>query len=96
MISPAERLDLERQRDKVQAENAAAVNRRATIERLRETQPSGGLKLDARRIRLFADALCGEACGGFAHIEAERLFDGLVQRVKMEFHELAAQLEGKA
>lgn len=91
-----EALERARSTTRVEAETQAMTERTATIERLRETQPSGGLKLDARRIRMFADAICGEACGGFAHIEAERLFDDLVKRTKMEFHELAAQLEGKA
>lgn len=91
-MTPSETADLARQRDKVQAETQAVTERRATIERLRETQPSGGLKLDARRIRLFAGSVCGEAVGPFAHLEVERLFDEEVRVFRERLEALAGEL----
>lgn len=96
MTDTHERAELDRQRDRVQAENAAVVNRRATIERLRSgSSMVAGLKQDARKIESYRIRLSNNERPCFYNPEVERLFDAEVSAFRERLEKLASELGGE-
>lgn len=93
-MDPAERAELDRQRDRVQAENAAVVNRRATIERLRaDESKAASLRFDAGQIVKYRSEM-GYSVDrpSFYNVEVERLFDAEVSAFRERLEKLAQEL----